>query len=123
MINEITKINVSDVMEAANAGENITVIINGEYYDFDADGAADLFNNAIKFAAAAIEDNRARRNFCFEAIENRNPKTTKKAAACNKARNDEVKYLVDFLVNFVANYQGFNPWLEDYKNGNFWKLK
>ena len=126
MLNEITKVNFDTVREAAAAGESITIIINGQYYDLAPEAAAAdpaaAFIDGVKFAAAAIQDHRARMNLCFEANARRNPKTTKRAYACNDARNKEAKNAADFLLYITKPGAGFDRWIDDYKRGNLWKL-
>lgn len=125
MLNEITKVNFDTIREAAQDGENITIIINGQHYDLDTEAPAgtDPFIEGVKFAAALIEDNRARMNLIFEMNEGRNPKTTKKAYQINEARNKEAKNAAG-LLEHIANNNGncFNNWLNDYKRGKLWKL-
>ena len=127
MLNEITKVSFDTIREAAAAGESITVIINGEHYDIDTTPAAvdpeAAFIEGVKFAAAAIQDHRARMNLCFNATARRNPKTTKRAIACNEARNKEAKNAADFLEYITKPGAGFDRWLEEYRNGNLWRLE
>lgn len=125
MLNEITKVNFDTIREAAQDGENITIIINGQYYDLDAEAPAgtDPFIEGVKFAAALIEDNRARMNFMFQANDARNPKTTKRAIACNDARNKEAKNESDFLLHIIKPEAGFDTWQKEYHGGKLWKLE
>ena len=126
MLNEITTVSLDTIREAAAAGESITIIINGQFYDLAPEAAAidpkAAFIEGVKFAAAAIQDHRARMNLCFEATARRNPKTTKRAYACNEARNKEAKNAADFLLYITKPGAGFDRWLEDYRNGKLWKL-
>lgn len=122
MLNEITTIKAVDIIAAAKEGESITIIINGEYYDFTTEGADDLekaFIEGVKFAAAVIEDNRARRNFTF----NHDGKALKRDIYANRARNEETRYFIKFLEYIMKDYRGTAyPWYEDFKNGKLWKL-
>ena len=124
MLNEITKVNFDTIREAAQDGENITIIINGQFYDLDTEAPAgtDPFIEGMKFAAALIEDNRARRQMSFEWIEGRNPKTTKRAIACNEARHNEARYLMQFIRHIIAAPDALKNALTEYKNNKFWKI-
>ena len=81
------------------------------------------FVQGVKFAAAIIEDNRARRNTSFNWIEAKKPKTTKKAIAANDARNDEIIYQVSFVNSVLsADSATFKNWLNRYFNNDLWTL-
>ena len=124
MLNEITKVNFDTIREAAQDGENITIIINGQYYDLDTEAPAgtDPFIEGVKFAAALIEDNRARRQFSTTWIMERNARTPKKAIAENAARHDEAKYLMRFIRYIIEKPDALKNALTEYKNNKFWKL-
>lgn len=122
MLNEITKITFKAIQEAAAAGENITIIINGQYYDLDTTAGIDpeqAFINGVKFAAAVIEDDRARANLVFNGM--RNIKRVSKAVIeANYTRNDETRRAVSKLDYILQT--NLAPWKNDYTNGRLWKL-
>lgn len=113
------KITFKEIREAAKSGYNATVIINGENYILDPSN--DDFINGVKFAAAAIEDNRSRRNTSFLWIDAKKRNLTKKAVQINDARNQEAKTLFDFLRYIASSSESIEPWIND--AGNFWKLE
>ena len=122
----VENITLNQVKKAAADGQNITVIINGEFYDLTPEETPEetaAFIDGVKFAAAAIEDHRARMNFMFQANDARNPKTTKRAIACNDARNKEAKNASDFLLHIIKPEAGFDTWQKEYHGGKLWKLE
>ena len=125
MLNEITKISLDGIRAAAADGENITIIINGEYYDLDTTAGTDPeqnFINGVKFAAAVIQDRRARISSSFEGIAQlHRGRTPRKAYAANDARNDEIKDACNFL-EYITNTACYLPFFEEYKTGKLWKL-
>ena len=64
-------ITFKEIRDAAKAGYNVTVIINGESYILDPSN--DEFINGLEFAAAYIIDNRARRFFSWTATQQKKP--------------------------------------------------
>lgn len=126
MLGEINSISIKSILEAAAAGESITVIINGQYYDLDTTAGTDpeaAFIEGVKFAAAAIQDRRARISSTFEGIARlHKTRTPKKLYTANDTRNDEIKDACNFL-EYITNTACYLPFFEDYKNGNLWKLK
>lgn len=124
MLNEITKVNFDTIREATQDGENITIIINGQYYDLDTEAPAetDSFIEGVKFAAALIENNRAHRQFSFEWITERKPKTTKREIACNEARHNEACYLMQFIRQIIEHPDALKNALTEYKNNKLWKI-
>jgi len=114
-------VTIQDVKNAAKLGQNITVIINGQYYDLDLSGIDDngAFIDGVRFAAAIIEDDRARANLVFNAIAKRK-RTPARVIACNEARNDEIKHLSNKLLSILNNLP---IWKLDYKNNKLWKLE
>lgn len=124
MLNEITKVNFDTIREAAQNGENITIIINGQFYDLDTEAPAGIdpkaaFIEGVKFAAAVIEDARARSNCVFEGM--RTIKRISKAATeANRTRNEETRGNIR-LLNYLLQY-GFEARKNEYIEGTLWKL-
>ena len=121
MLNEITTVTLDTIREAAAAGESITVIINGQYYDLDLSGIDDnsAFIEGVRFAAAVIEDARARSNCVFEGM--RTIKRISKAATeANRTRNEETRGNIR-LLNYLLQY-GFEARKNEYIEGTLWKL-
>ena len=110
-----------DIMQAIEAGYPVTVIINGENYDIDTETINKEFLAGILFAADLIEDNRSRRNTSFNWIEGRKAKTTKTAFKMNDTRNNEAKYLSDFLRYIAADPDSVNNALKNKRD--FWRLE
>ena len=119
MLELVKKITFREIRDAARNGHNAVVIINGETYIVDP--SENDFINGVKFAAAAIEDNRSRRNTSFLWIDARKRNLTKKAVHINDARNQEAKTLVDFLRYIASTNESIEPWIN--AAGNFWKLE
>lgn len=117
MLESVKKITFREIREAAKSGYNATVIINGETYILDP--SENDFLNGVRFAAAAIEDNRARANLVFNGM--RNIKRVSKAAIeANYTRNDETRRAVSKLDYILQT--NLAPWKNDYTNGRLWKL-
>lgn len=116
---DVKKITFSEIREAAKNGYNATVIINGEFYILDP--SENDFLNGVRFAAAAIEDNRSRRNTSFLWIDAKKRNLTKKAVQINDARNQEAKTLFDFLRYIASSNESIEPWIN--AAGNFWRLE
>lgn len=114
------KITLRQINNAIANGYNVTVVINGESYELE---KVEDFNDGVKFAAAILEDKRARMNSCFEGLQMLHPnKTTLKAIRENQARNDEIKQATKFLHDVITG-AAFSAWYGDYKRGELWKLK
>lgn len=109
----------------AGAFINLDSIYTGKYSSKTA-AAVDpeaAFIEGVKFAAAVIEDRRARISSSFEGIAQlHKTRTPKKLYAANDTRNDEIKSVCSFL-EYITNTACYLPFFEDYKNGNLWKLK
>lgn len=112
------KITTKQINNAIENGYQVEVIINGESYELD---RLEDFTDGVKFAAAILEDRRARLNSLFEAYKTRKP-TTRKAEEINAAKNKEVADGCKLLEDIITR-AGFKYWLEDYKGGKLWKLK
>ena len=106
-------ITFKEIREAAKAGYNATVIINGESYILDPSN--DDFINGVLFAAAAIEDRRARFNYM--------PCKTKKAAAEQRTLTDNDKGIIRFLRYIVEPGAGIDRRIDEYNHGEMWKLR
>ena len=106
-------ITFKEIREAARNGYNATVIINGETYALDPSN--DDFINGVMFAAAAIEDRRARFNFM--------PCKTKKAAAEQRTLTDNDKGIIRFLRYIVQPGAGLDKRIEEYNAGYTWRLE
>ena len=119
MLEPIKKITFKEIREAAKDGYNATVIINGETYILDP--SENDFLNGVRFAAAAIEDNRSRRNTSFLWTDGRKKNLTKKAVQINDARNQEAKTLFDFLRYIATDNESITPWINAARN--FWRLE
>lgn len=79
----------------------------------------EAFIEGVKFAAAVIEDARARSNSVFEGM--RTIKRISKAATeANRIRNEETRSNIR-LLNYLLQY-GFKARRNEYENGNLWKL-
>lgn len=110
------KITARQINNALENGYKVTITINGETYELD---KLEDFTDGVKFAAAVIQDDRARRNCAFEGL--RTIKRISKAAiAANDTRNDEARHTVRKLEYILQNPA---PWINDYKAGNLWRLK
>lgn len=109
---DVKKITFKEIREAAKSGYNATVIINGEKYFIDP--SEDDFINGVKFAAAAIEDRRARFNFM--------PTKTKKAAAERRTLTDNDMNIVRFLEHIILPGAGLDKRIQEYNAGSLWKL-
>lgn len=116
---DVKTITFKEIREAAKSGYNAVVTINGENYIVDP--SENDFINGVRFAAAAIEDNRSRRNTSFLWIDAKKRNLTKKAVQINDARNQEAKSLSDFLRYIASTNESIEPWIND--AGNFWKLE
>ena len=119
MLEPLNKITFKQIREAAKSGYNATVIINGESYILDP--SENDFIDGVMFAAAAIEDNRSRRNTSFLWIDAKKRNLTKKAVQINDARNQEAKALFDFLRYIASSNESIEPWIN--AAGDFWKLE
>lgn len=117
------EITTNEIREAIYNSYLVTVIINGEYYELDITGLKPEFIAGVMFAAAYIEDGRARRNTSFEWIEGSKPKTPKKKINENQARNDEIKFSVDCLKHLIEDNTALNYAIAENAAGKFWKLK
>lgn len=113
MLEPIKKITFQGIRDAAKSGYNATVIINGETYELDPSN--DDFINGVLFAAAAIEDRRARFNFM--------PTKTKKAAAERRTLTDNDMGIVRFLEYIVLPGAGLDTRIQEYNNGSTWKVR
>lgn len=113
MLEPMKKITFKEIREAAKSGYNATVIINGESYILDPSN--DDFINGVLFAAAAIEDRRARFNFM--------PTKTKKAAAERRTLTDNDMGIVRFLEHIILPGAGLDTRIQEYNNGNTWKVR
>ena len=105
-------ITFKEIREAAKVGYNATVIINGESYILDPSN--DDFIDGIMFAAAAIEDRRARFNFM--------PCKTKKAAAEQRTLTDNDKGIINFLRYIVKPGAGLDRRIDEFNHNELWKL-
>lgn len=114
MLEPIKTITFKGIRDAAKAGYNATVIINGESYILDPSN--DDFINGVLFAAASIEDRQARFNLCVPY------KATKKAIKANQDRSTEAKSIVDFLRHIVLPGAGLDRRIQEYNAGTLWKL-
>lgn len=112
------KITTKQINNAIENGYQVEVIINGEYYELD---KLEDFTDGVKFAAAILEDRRARSNSLFEAYKTRKP-TTRKAEEINAAKNKEVADGCKLLEDIITG-AAFKYWIEDYKGGKLWHLK
>lgn len=114
------KITNRQINNAIRNGYEVIVVINGEYYELE---NADEFEDGVKFAAAVLQDRRARSNMVFEGCNSLHPnKVTKKAIAENQARNREIITACDFLESITTG-AGFSGWYQDYKAGKLWRLE
>lgn len=120
MLNEITKVNFGTIREAAQDGENITIIINGQYYDLDAGTPAgtDPFIEGVKFAASVIEDRQARFNFV-----SRHTAKTKKAREANAKETEYAKGILKHLEYITTEINSYRTLYNDYVHGNLWRLE
>lgn len=110
------KITYKNIQEAINNGYPVTVTINGELYELAGDPVKDAFIDGVNFAAAVIEDRRARMNLA--ASYNK----TKKHRAYIDTVTGETKSIIDHLRYITLN--GFNAWYNAYiGGGDFWRLK
>ena len=117
------KISMDAIKEAVKTGYPVTVEINGEYYELDVSGLAPEFIAGVMFAAAYIEDGRARLNASFEWIEGRKANTPKRAYRENQARNDEIKFAVDCLKHLIEDKNALNNAIARNSAGKFWRLE
>lgn len=120
----VENITLNQVKKAAADGQNITVIINGEFYDLTPEETPEeitAFIEGLNFAAALIKDNRSRRFFSWQGI-NQARHATKKEQEKQQELNKEVRYLSDCLIHLVNNPGALeNARAEHNKNG-FWDL-
>lgn len=114
MLEPIKTITFKGIRDAAKAGYNTTVIINGEFYNLDPSN--DDFIDGVMFAAASIEDRQARFNLSVPY------KATKKAIKANQDRSTEAKSIVDFLRHIVQPGAGLDKRIQEYNAGSLWKL-
>ena len=126
MLNETTKITFDGIREAAAAGESIIIIVNGQYYDLDTRTPAvadpeSAFIEGVKFAAAAINDRRARAFHVWQGI-HQTRRATKKEQATERELNSETKSIIDFLLYIIKPEANLKKWKEDYQHGKLWKL-
>lgn len=116
------KITTKQINNAIENGYQVEVIINGESYELD---KLEDFTDGVKFAAAILEDRRARSNSLFEGyktIAKKSKPVTKKACEINAAKNKEIADSCKFLEDIITG-ASFKYWLEDYKGGKLWHLK
>ena len=108
------KITFREIRDAAKAGYNATVIINGESYILDPSN--DDFINGVLFAAAAVEDRQARFNLSVPY------KATKKAIKANQDAEHNTRGIIDFLRYIVQPGAGLEQRITEYNAGTLWKL-
>ena len=111
------KITYKGLQDAINNNYPVTVIINGEHYDFEKEVLNDAIIDGASFAAAVFEDRRARASACLGY------KATKKAKAENEALNQEIKNQCEMFKRITLCDAAFPAYFKDYKDGKLWKLK
>ena len=81
----------------------------------------DPFIDGVNFALNYIIDNRSRRFFCWERL-NQGKKATKKALEAEQSINKEVRYLHDCLLHLITTPEALKNAVSDYKARKFWGL-
>ena len=111
-------ITFKEIRDAAKAGYNVTVIINGESYILDPSN--DEFINGLEFAAAYIIDNRARRFFSWTATQQK--KAPKKELEKQQGINHEARFLHDCILHLAAEPTALDNARTEYNLHSFWGL-
>ena len=121
MLEPIKTLRVNDLINASKDGENITVIINGLYYNLDvypADDTNKAFLEGVRFAAAVIEDYITRMDYCRIS-----DKQLKRDLYAWQRIKQNTKSVISHLEYITQPDHGLETWKQEFYSDKLWRMK